>query len=246
MIDITIKGILDSHRKWLHGDPDGERANFLGADLREADLQNADLTKADLRGANLQYANLSYATFHGADLQVANFKGASLSGAYLMQANLRENNLQWANLLYAHLSGADLSEANLQGACLQETDLYGTNLTRARITGTVLDPRNTLNMEYKGFKEDGDYIIGYRTKRRLNSGHYSIGEKVKAPYFSTCTTECHPGLYLYPTIEMVLNFQRGNPNSWGPIIVVRTKKTDIHKAGKKWRCKEFEVLAEYE
>ncbi len=245
MIDIIIKGILDSHRKWLHGDTDGKQANFLGDDLREADLQNADLTQANLRGANLQYANLSYATFHGADLQGANFKGASLRGAYLMQANLRGNNLQWANLLFAHLSGADLREANLQGAYLQETDLYDTNLTGANITSTVLDPRNTPNRDYNAFKEvDGDYIIGYRTKRRLNSGHYSIGEKVKAPYFSTCTTECHPGLYLYPTVAMVLDFQRGNPNSCGPVIVVRTKKTDIHKAGKKWRCKEFEVLSE--
>jgi hypothetical protein len=161
-----------------------------------------------------------------------------------MQSQFPGANLQGTNLLYAYLWEANLHGANLQGAYLQETDLYDINLTEANINHTALDPRNTLNTDYRGFKEDGDYIIGYRSKRRLNSGSYSVGDKVKAPYFSTCKTECHPGLYLYPTVAMVLKFQESNTNSRGPIIKVRTKKTDIHRAGDKWRCKEFEVLAE--
>lgn len=45
--------ILDKHKKWLNGDPDGERAN-----LSRADLRGANLSRTDLRGANLSRANL--------------------------------------------------------------------------------------------------------------------------------------------------------------------------------------------
>jgi len=33
-----LKRVLENHRKWLNGEEDGERADLLGADLREADV----------------------------------------------------------------------------------------------------------------------------------------------------------------------------------------------------------------
>ncbi len=50
--------ILDKHKKWLNGDPDGERANLSRADLRGANLSRTDLRGANLYGANLSRANL--------------------------------------------------------------------------------------------------------------------------------------------------------------------------------------------
>ena len=41
------------HKRWLHGETGGERAN-----LRYADLRSADLIYADLRSANLESARL--------------------------------------------------------------------------------------------------------------------------------------------------------------------------------------------
>ena len=57
-----IKKVLDLHKKWLNGKPDGVRADLRGADLRGADL----------RGADLSYADLSYADLKDADLRGAN------------------------------------------------------------------------------------------------------------------------------------------------------------------------------
>ena len=77
MEEKQLKDVLELHRKWLNGEPGGERANLRGAVLREADLRGADLRganlwKADLRGADLRGANLWKADLRGADLRGAN------------------------------------------------------------------------------------------------------------------------------------------------------------------------------
>ena len=56
-----IKVILDRHKKWLHGEAGGIRA----------DLSGADLSGADLRGAYLSGAYLSRAYLSDADLRGA-------------------------------------------------------------------------------------------------------------------------------------------------------------------------------
>ena len=71
-----LKSILEAHRKWLAGEPDGRRA-----DLSDADLSGAYLIGANLNGANLNGANLNGADLNGADLSGADLSGANLSGA---------------------------------------------------------------------------------------------------------------------------------------------------------------------
>ena len=93
--------ILASHRKWLRGEKDGQRANLAHAELRYANLPDAELRYANLSGANLSDAYLTRADLRDADLRYAN-----LSGAYLPDADLR----------YANLSGANLVDANLSSA----------------------------------------------------------------------------------------------------------------------------------
>lgn len=102
MTQSELKAILDAHKKWLSGDPEG-----IQADLQGADLQGADLRVADLRGADLR----------GADLRGAYLQRAYLQRAYLQGANLRGANLQGANLQGADLRGADLREADIDFAC---------------------------------------------------------------------------------------------------------------------------------
>ena len=70
--------ILAAHKAWLEGKPEGRRANFLGANLREADLWGADLREADLRRANLREADLWGADLREADLREAELRGANL------------------------------------------------------------------------------------------------------------------------------------------------------------------------
>ena len=103
-----LLAIIEKHKKWLNGEPDGVRADLSGAYLSEANLSEADLSKANLSEADLSKANLSE----------ANLSEADLSGAYLSDVNL-----SWADLRGANLSEAYLSGANLSGANLSEADL---------------------------------------------------------------------------------------------------------------------------
>ena len=100
--------VLESHKKWLHGNCCGKRADLCGADLSGANLYGADLYGADLCGADLSGASLY---------------GAELCGADLRDADLRDADFREANLIEADLRGADLRGANLSGATLKDADL---------------------------------------------------------------------------------------------------------------------------
>jgi len=157
-----------------------------------------------------------------------------LSGADLFRANLSGADLSRAHLFRANLSGADLSRADLSGADLSRADLSGADLS-----DTVLDPNNEPNMiDHEMFEvHENDILLGYRTKNSpiLNNDRiYTVGEKYSAPYFSTCETECHPGLYVYPKMGMIEYLP--------PFIKVVFDKNDLHKAGYKWRVKSFTVI----
>ena len=69
--DISI--VLELHLKWLHGNPDGKRADLSGANLSGANLSGADLSGANLSRADLSGANLSGANLSGADLDYSSW-----------------------------------------------------------------------------------------------------------------------------------------------------------------------------
>ena len=154
---------------------------------------------------------------------VLNQHAAWRRGAVGVRADLRD----------ADLRGADLSCADLSGA-----DLFGADLCGADLFGTVLDPSRAPNGEVSTFDMHDGYVIGYRTRSAGHIDQYRDGRIYAADWFSVCPeTECHPGLYLWPTLNQA--------RSWSPtgeIIRVRTKAEDVHQAGDKWRCRWFEVL----
>ena len=135
-----LEEILQKHKDWLDGKPDGEKAdlsyvNLSGANLSDAVLYGADLAGADLTGANLRRANLygadltdadlTDAYLDTADLSYANLSSVNLAYAYLKGANLRNADLTYANLIYANLNFADLTNADLNFASLYGVNLYG-------------------------------------------------------------------------------------------------------------------------
>ena len=101
---------LALHKRWLHGETGGERANLRSANLRSADLRSADLRYADLSSANLRSADLRSANLRYADLRSANLRYADLSYANLSSANLRSADLRSANLRSADLESARLPD----------------------------------------------------------------------------------------------------------------------------------------
>ena len=48
-----IKKVLELHKKWVNGDPDGVRADLSGANLKGANLKGANLEGACLEGCLL-------------------------------------------------------------------------------------------------------------------------------------------------------------------------------------------------
>ncbi len=167
--------------------------------------------------------------------QLAEENGANLRDAYLRGANLEGANLEDANL-----GGANLRGANLEGANLEDANLGGANLEDAYLIRTVFDPTLTPNRNADAFEEretiDGvEHVIGYRTKHSgIGGNDYEAGSTYKADVFSVCPiTECHPGLYLWPTIDAA--------KEWAgkPLVKVWARVTDMHYVPKKWRCREF-------
>ena len=153
-----IQKVLELHKKWLKGDPDGVRANLEGANLFGANLGDANLGDANLgnanlgdaylegaylEGANLKGANLVLSNLRDANLEGANLEGANLYGAYLYGANLEGVYLYGANLLLSYLKGANLvlsnlRDANLKGANLEGANLEGAHLEDANLKGAKL------------------------------------------------------------------------------------------------------------
>lgn len=143
-----------------------------------------------------------------------------------------------ANLDGASLGGANLRGANLDGASLDGASLFGANLYGASLGDTCLDPDNKPNADVAGFRhrKDGRYVVGYRTRKAGHIKEYKNGRHYSADWFSTADTECHPGLYIWPTLTDARCW------SMNSLIRVSVRVKDIHRAGDKWRCREFEVL----
>ena len=90
-----------------------ERADLLGASVRNALLEAAQLAHARLVGADLEFSSLNLINLRSADLSRANLRGAGLRNS-----DLRGAKLVGANLSYADLSGALLAGSDLRGARL--------------------------------------------------------------------------------------------------------------------------------
>lgn len=205
-------------------------------DLHHLNLSGIDLHSVNLHCANLHCADLAGVNLAGVNLYRANLYGTDLTGTDLTGANLGWANLHSANLHYADLHRADLGWANLYG-----TNLAGINLAGANLRGTCLDPSNcpsgaTLEKwDHATTRSGVVWVRGYRT---LKSTHTELRKYVsgfyKALIFSIAPTECHPGLYLFPTLGQARNWAKG-----APVIAVETLASEIHEVGDKVRCRWF-------
>jgi len=178
----------------------------------------ADLRRACLRGACLSESDLREACLCKSDLYRANLRRACLRGACLRESDLRKS---------------DLSESDLR-----ESDLRGARLYGAKLSGTCLDPQNVPSGAGYNFTRDGEFVLGYRTRKAGHIDMYRDGRIYAADWFSTCPdTSCHPGLYLWSTLRQAIDFSGDKE-----MICVRTRPADVHLGGDKWRCRWFEVI----
>jgi len=220
---------------------DLSRTDLFEANLSEANLTQADLRQARLTLANLTGANLTLANLVNTDLIKANLTRANLTRADLRDANLHQTDLTLANLTHAILIEANVTQANLTRADLTRADLFQANLAGAIVKGTCLDPDNEPNQDIEGFEHCGEFVVAYRTREARHIDKYRDGRTYSADVFSTADTECHPGLYICPTVTQVKEFAVDQE-----IIRVHVRPRDVHRAGSKWRCREFFVVGKEE
>lgn len=192
-------------------------SHFGDCYFREADLSSSDMHLSIFVDTDFSHAQLGFC-----DLRQCVFDNCDFACA-----RLHDTDLRWAKLDNSNLRGTDFTGAALQNTCL--------------------GPENRPNAGVEGFKIESEHVIGYRTQRPIHKYDiYKEGEEYKAPWFSTSTQECHPGLYLYPTVQHVIGFCESNRITGYQIIKVRSLISDIHKAGKgpdyKWRTKKFTVI----
>lgn len=106
---------LELHRKWINGEPGGERLDQLGL------TQMVD----DLRGYTLQKAILPGATMWGVNMQEVDMRGIYLRDAHMLCSDLQSADLRGADLMNANFLGVNLFGADLRGANLEGTYMYG-------------------------------------------------------------------------------------------------------------------------
>jgi hypothetical protein len=126
----------------------------------------------------------------------------------------------------------------LRSANLRLTDLRLADLSSANLSDTCIDPLAEPNSECNRFARSGRYRIGYRTRIAGHVGQYINRRTYTADFFSVSDTECHPGLYIWPTLEHCREYSGRNIE----FIRVYVLAEDIHKAGAKWRCRMFRVI----
>ena len=156
------------------------RADFTGADLRDARILSAQLMggkfhNADLTGAQFMGTNLNGASFIGANLQKAQFMGALIRDAEFYGANLTGANLRGADLSRANLYRANLCETDLRGAILINANLVGANISNAKISNSKVHSVNVWDLEGE-FSEQEDLIITPKDKSEITVDNIEIAQ----------------------------------------------------------------------
>lgn len=137
MTQENLREVLEAHKLWLNSDcKEGERANLIGAYLREADLRGANLIGADLHGANLIGANL-----READLRCANLDYSCLPlWCGSLQAHFDDRQLK--QIAY-HLVKAGLHSQNASEETKRELEKlidFANGFHRAKECGIIKKP----------------------------------------------------------------------------------------------------------
>ena len=202
MKNTELKSILEAHRKWLVGEPDGCRANLSGANLRDADLSGANLRGANLRGANLRDADLSGANLYGANLRDANLYKAKLSDATNVDKVIWDSNTKFYPLQCPE-EGAFVGWKKAHNQIVKLEICADALRSSATSRKCRCSSAKVLAIES---------IDGSEHRNLVRSNYdpyfvYKVGEIVKVENFDTNRwNECAPGIHFFITREEAVNY----------------------------------------
>lgn len=133
---INLDAVLDSHARWLAGEPGGRCLDLRGADLSQMKLAGKNFSRGNLARANLEGADARRANFSGANLAGANLHTVMVDGADFTNAVLSRVFAAYVRFKDCNLAGCDLTHADLTMADMEEAiwgDDTESRLQRARL-----------------------------------------------------------------------------------------------------------------
>ena len=198
-----LQMVLEKHRKWLNGEPDGYKADLSYTDLDMASLNGASLNGASLKGASLEGASLNGASLDGASLYRASLDGASLVGASLNGASLNGASLEGIK--------SDYLTAFFAIQCPEEGAFIGWKKAGKCVVKLMIpdDAKRSSATSRKCrcskakvlaiWDKDGSPVIDVASDYD-NSFVYRVGETVEVPDFDENRwKECSSGIHFFIT-----------------------------------------------
>ena len=184
MNQTELNKILDLHRKWLHGDPCGVKADFRNSDLRYSDLRYSDLRYSDLRHSDLRYSDLSNANLYEAELSGAKLDGVIYdenTAFFALQCPEEGSFVGWKKC----------PDDTIVKLLIPEDAKRSSATTRK----CRCDKARVLEI----WDENGEPIQEVRSSRNPNFV-YRVGETVSVPDFDEDRWhECAPGIHFFIT-----------------------------------------------
>ena len=187
--ELELKDILEKHSLWLAGDPNGERADLYGANLRRASLRGADLYGANLYGANLYGADLCEANLYGADLCEANLRGAKHINCPMACPE----------------KGSFIGFKKVSNNLIVELEITEDAL-RSSATGRKCRCSKAKVLSITNI--DGtDSNVNYAVSLRDHAFVYTVGKTVEVPDFDINRwNECAPGIHFFISRQEAVDF----------------------------------------
>ena len=183
-----LDSILNKHKMWLLNDPEGERADLLGADL-----SGANLFRASLLGANLWGANLSRTDLRGANLSAADLSGANLSGAKIYWPFVcpeKDSFIGYKKCRDDLIVELEIPEDALRSSATTKK----CRCSKAKVLSITNLDGSEANAEYTLSKNDSEFL-------------YKVGEVVSVDNFDTNRwNECSTGIHFFMTREEAVDY----------------------------------------
>ncbi len=118
-----------------------DEVNLSYANLYKLTATGSTFFKADFTGADMREANFSFSHFHEATMTGANLYKLKAVSASFVRADFTGADMRETNLINADFRDANLTNANFTGAELREAGFYDANLTNAIFIDAKVDPR---------------------------------------------------------------------------------------------------------
>lgn len=182
-----LNEILEKHKKWLAGEPNGECAILRDCDLNHSELRGSKLSECDLSGSNLFdsdlcHSDLSYSNLSGCNLSGCNLRGSDLSNCDLSRSNMSGCYLGGSKLIdcdlsHSNMSGCYLSGCDLHYSDLSECDLSGSDLSNSDLSGCtgLVSPIQYMK---ENFERSADGYIAYKV---FNAQYLAPGRWILQP-----------------------------------------------------------------